>query len=221
MSTIRKRLEISEMCNSGVLYRKVIDNVPYRIAVKDVILTYVFCNEAYSQYFNMASNEIVGKSDYDFFPKELAEKIIAEEGEILKSGTKKEAIEKYVVSGNELTIHETKTPVRNYHGDVIGLQVMLQDITKDIRRTESLAHLIKNLEDMFVQSEATNDALKIDLERITARRNADIETLKKYLQRETTKRRSIVELLQKYFEQFRDLMNSAEHLTRPSNSEEK
>ena len=98
---------------------------------------------------------------------------------------------------------------------------MLQDITKDIRRTESLAYLIKNLEDMLVQSEATNEALKIDLERITARRNADIEQLKKYLQRETTKRRGIVELLQKYFEQFRDLMNSAEHLTRPSNSEQK
>ena len=204
-----------------MFYRRVIDNVPHRIAVKDIILTYVFCNEAYAQYFNITPNEIVGKSDYDFFPKGLAEKIIAEESEILKSGTRKETIEKHVVSGNELTTHETKTPVTNYHGEVIGLQVMLQDITKDIRRTESLAYLIKNLEDMLLQSEATNNALKIDLERITARRNADIEQLKKYLQRETIKRRNIVELLQKYFEQFRDLMNSAEHLTRPSNSEEK
>lgn len=221
MSIIRKRLEIAEMCNSKVFYRRLIDNVPHRIAVKDIILTYVFCNEAYAQYFNITPNEIVGKSDYDFFPKELAEKIIAEESEILKSGTRKETIEKHVVSGNELTTHETKTPVTNYNGEVIGLQVMLQDITKDIRRTESLAYLIKNLEDMLLQSEATNNALKIDLERITARRNADIEQLKKYLQRETIKRRSIVELLQKYFEQFRDLMNSAEHLTRPSNSEEK
>ena len=221
MSIIRKRLEISEMCNSGVLYRKAIDNVPHRIAVKDIILTYVFCNEAYAQYFNIMPNEIVGKSDYDFFPKELAEKIIAEESEILKSGAKKETIEKHVVSGKELTTLETKTPIRNHNGGVIGLQVMLQDITKDIRRTESLAYLIKNLEDMLLQSEATNNALKIDLERITARRNADIEQLKKYLQRETIKRRNIVELLQKYFEQFRDLMNSAEHLTRPSNSEEK
>jgi PAS domain S-box-containing protein len=221
MSTIRKRLEISEMCNSGVLYRKVIDNVPHRIAVKDIILTYVFCNEAYAQYFNMTPNEIVGKSDYDFFPKELAEKIIAEESEILKSGAKKETIEKYVVSGKELTTLETKTPIINHNDGVIGLQVMLQDITKDIRRTESLAYLIINLEDMLVQNEAINDALKIDLERITVRRNADIEQLKKYLQRETTKRRGIVELLQKYFEQFRDLMNSAEHLTRPSNSEQK
>jgi PAS domain S-box-containing protein len=221
MSTIRKRLEISEMCNSGVLYRKVIDNVPHRIVVKDIILTYVFCNEAYAQYFNMTPNEIVGKSDYDFFPKELAEKIIAEESEILKSGAKKETIEKYVVSGKELTTLETKTPIINHNDGVIGLQVMLQDITKDIRRTESLAYLIINLEDMLVQNEAINDALKIDLERITVRRNADIEQLKKYLQRETTKRRGIVELLQKYFEQFRDLMNSAEHLTRPSNSEQK
>jgi PAS domain S-box-containing protein len=197
MSTTRKRLEISEMCNSGLLYRKVIDNVAHRIAVKDIILTYVFCNEAYAQYFDMSPHEIVGKSDYDFFPKELAEKIIAEEREILKSGKKKETIEKYVVSGKELTTLETKTPIRNHNDGVIGLQVMLQDITKDIRRTESLAYLIKNLEDMLLQSEAKNDALKIDLERITARRNADIEQLRIYLQRETTKCRSIAELLQK------------------------
>ena len=153
MSIMQRRLQIAELCNTGMLYRRVIENLPHRISVKDVSLAYVLCNEAYARDLNIKPDEITGKSDHDFIPKERAEKNITEENEILISGVKRVTEEKYMASGKELTILATKTPIRNDNGSIIGLQIVLQDITQDKCRAENLISLNKNLEDLLVQGE--------------------------------------------------------------------
>jgi len=237
MSIMQRRLQIAELCNTGMLYRRVIENLPHRISVKDVTLAYVLCNEAYSRDLNIKPDEITGKSDHDFIPKEQAEKNITEENKILISGVKRETEEKYMVSGKELTILATKTPIKNDNGSIIGLQIVLQDITQDKCRVENLISLNKNLEDLLVQGEEKIDALKLDLERMTVQRNhleakikdmqggmtkqekqiairdAKIEKLKNDLQRETKERKDAAKLLKKSFTQIQNLVNSAQYLT--------
>jgi signal transduction histidine kinase len=100
----------------------------------------------------------------------MAEKMITEETEILSSGVKKEMEEKYVVSGKELTVLATKTPVRNDSGDIIGLLVVLRDITEDKRREEQHASRLRNLVELFDQEKTKSDALSMDLERMTVER---------------------------------------------------
>ena len=233
MSIMQRRLQIAELCNTGMLYRRVIENLPHRISVKDVTLAYVLCNEAYSRDLNIKPDEITGKSDHDFIPKEQAEKNITEENKILISGVKRETEEKYMVSGKELTILATKTPIKNDNGSIIGLQIVLQDITQDKCRVENLISLSKNLEDLLVQGEEKIDALKLDLERMTVQRNqleaeikdmqesmkkqekqmairdAKIEKLKNDLQQKTKERKDAVKLLRKSFAQIEKVVNSA------------
>jgi len=233
MSIMQRRLQIAELCNTGMLYRRVIENLPHRISVKDVTLAYVLCNEAYSRDLNIKPDEITGKSDHDFIPKEQAEKNITEENKILISGVKRETEEKYMVSGKELTILATKTPIKNDNGSIIGLQIVLQDITQDKCRVENLISLNKNLEDLLVQGEEKIDALKLDLERMTVQRNqleaeikdmqesmkkqekqmairdAKIEKLKNDLQQKTKERKDAVKLLRKSFAQIEKVVNSA------------
>lgn len=237
MSIMQRRLQIAELCNIGMLYRRMIDNLPHRISVKDASLAYVSCNEAYARDLSIKPDEIQGKRDHDFFPKELVEKNITEENEILKFGVKRETEEKYTVSGKELTFLATKTPIKNDNGVIIGLQVVLQDITQDKLRAESLVSLNKNLENLLVEGEEKIDALKLDLERMTVQRNhleakikdmqesmkkqekqiairdAKIEKLKDDLQRETKERKDAVKLLKKSFTQIQNLVNSAQYLT--------
>ena len=214
-----------------------IENLPNRISVKDASLAYVSCNEAFARDLGIKPDEIQGKRDHDFFPEELAEKNIAEETEILKFGVKRETEKKYTVSGKELTFLATKTPIKNDNGVIIGLQVVLQDITQDKLRTESLVSLNKNLEDLLVQGEEKIDALKLDLEKMTVQRNhleakikdmqgsmkkqekqiairdAKIEKLKDDLQRETKERKDAAKLLKKSFTQIQNLVNSPQYLT--------
>lgn len=233
MSVMQRRLQIAELCNTGLLYRRVIENLPQRISVKDVSLAYVLCNDAYARDLNIKPDEITGKSDHDFIPKEQAEKNITEENEILISGVKKETEEKYMVSGKELTIFATKTPIKSDNGSIIGLQIVLQDITQVKCRAENLISQNKNLEDPLAQGEEEIDALKLDLERMTVQRNqleaeikdmqesmkkqekqmairdAKIEKLKNDLQQNTKERKDAVKLLRKSFAQIEKVVNSA------------
>lgn len=229
MSILHKRLQISEMRNTMMLYRRLIENLSDRIAVKDIALVYVICNEAYAHDLNIAPDEILGKSDHDFFPNEQAEKIVAEERAILLSGEKKKTEEKYTVSGKELTVCATKTPLRNDNGSIIGLQIVLQDIAHHVRQREYLVSMNKNLEGLLVQEKENADALKSALETITAQRNqleieikdvqkrmtrqmafrdAKIEKLKKDLQQKTRERKDAVKLLRKSFSQIERVLHS-------------
>jgi PAS domain S-box-containing protein len=242
VSAEENRIITDELNKSVLMYRKAIEKLPHRMSLKDTNLAYVFCNEVFGQDLNIKPDEIPGKSDYDIFPTELAEKIISEEKEILRSGVKREMEEKYVVSGQELTVLATKNPVRDDNGDIIGLQVVLQDITEDKRRAESHAIQFKHLEDLIVQAEEINNTLKIDLEKMTAQRNqlqadikdlqesmtrqmalrdAESEKMKEDLRRETAERKEAVERLRKSFTQIQDLMNSVQSLMGSSDSEAK
>ena len=226
---------------STMIYRKAIWNLPQRIYFKDTQFAYVFCNEAYAHDLHIRPDEISGKTDYDFFSKEQAEKMRAEETEILHTGIKRETEETYGASGQELTVFATRIPVRNDDGEIIGLQVVLQDITEDKNRAEHYALRLKNLEDLLAQREERTDALKADLEKMTAQRNqleaevqemeenlhklmarhvAEREKLTSELQREMTERKDAVELLRKSFMQIQDLMNSVQQVMGPSGKED-
>jgi PAS domain S-box-containing protein len=237
MSIMQKRLQMAELCNNGILYRRVLENLSCRISVKDISLAYVSCNEAYARDLNIRTDEIHGKSDHDFFTKELAEKNTAEEDEILRSGVKRETEEKYAVFGKEVTFRATKTPIKNEKGVTIGLQIVLQDITEDKHRAESLSSLNGDLEALLVQKKEKIDALQLDFERMIVQRNhleakikhmresmkkqvkqmairdARIEKLKDDLHRETKERKDAVKLLKKAFTQIQKLVSSAKYLT--------
>jgi PAS domain S-box-containing protein len=240
-SAEENRTIAEELRKNGMMYRKVLEHLPHRIFIKDVNLAYVFCNEAYAYDLNITPDEISGKNVYEFFTNEMAEKVFAEEKEILSSGVMRETEEKYVVSGQKLTIHATRTPVRNDSGDIIGLQVVLRDITEDKRREKQHASRLSNLEEEFIQEKTKSDELAMDLERMTVQRNqlqAEIkdmhesmkkqmalcdverEKLKEDLQRETAERKEAVERLRKSFTQIQDLMNSVQSLMGPSDSED-
>jgi PAS domain S-box-containing protein len=240
-SAEENQMLIQGLHQSVMIYRKGIESLSHRMFIKDVYLAYVFCNETYAHDLSIKPDEISGKTDYDFFSKDLAEKIIAEETEILSSGVKKEMEEKYVVCGKELTVLATKTPVRNDNGDIFGLQVMLRDITEDKRREEQQASQLRSLAELRDQEKTKSDALSMDLERMTVERNqlqteikdmqvnmkkqtvlrdAEREKLREDLQRETAERKEAVERLRKSFTQIQDLMNSVQSLMGPSNSED-
>jgi PAS domain S-box-containing protein len=198
MSIMHRRLQVAELRKSGMMYRMALEQLPHRMFIKGIDHVYVFCNEAYANDLNSTPDKIAGNCDYDFFSKKQAEKIDAEEDEILQSGVTRETKEQYVVSGQELTVLATKTPVRNDNGDIIGLQVVLWDITEDKRRSDSIALLFKDLEGQLVQREAENKALKIDLEKMAIQRNqleAEIKNMQKSMKKQTSLRRATTDKL--------------------------
>lgn len=100
-----------------------------KIFYKDKNLFYVSCNDNYARDLKIVPNGIAGKTDCDFYPKELAEKYRADEQRIIVTGQVEEKEEKYMNDGHEVHVHSIRLPVKNEKGDIVGVMGVFFDLT--------------------------------------------------------------------------------------------
>ena len=115
-------------------YRILIENLPQRIFLKDKNFMYISCNNKYAEDLNIKADDIMGKTDYDFYPKELADKFRTDDIRILSKGEAEEIDEEDILNGQERYVRTIKTPIRDKIGNITGLLGIFWDITE--RRKE-------------------------------------------------------------------------------------
>ncbi|GIL19644.1 MAG: PAS domain-containing sensor histidine kinase [Candidatus Jettenia sp.] len=113
-------------------YRLLLENLPQRIFYKDKNSIYMSCNENLARDLRIKPDEITGKTDYDFYPKELAEKYRASDKRVIESGQTKDREEEYIKDGQEMIIHIVKTPIRDEKGTIIGVLGIFWDVTEKV-----------------------------------------------------------------------------------------
>ena len=139
-------------------YRILVENLPQKIFLKDKNSVYISCNENYARDLKIKSGEIVGKTDYEFYPKELAEKYRADDKRIMESGETEDIEERYIQQGQEVIVHTVKTPVKDEEGNIIGLLGIFWDITERKKAGEELRFKTTLLE---AQSETSIDGILV------------------------------------------------------------
>ncbi len=127
----KKRLEKLEQ--DRILLRTLIDNLPDAIFAKDVQGRKIIANIA--DLNNMGCNseqEVIGKTDFDFFPKEIAESFIANDVSVIKTGKSILKREEYYFDseGKKHWLHTSKLPLKDNNGNIIGLVGVGRDITE-------------------------------------------------------------------------------------------
>lgn len=113
-------------------YRMLLENLPQRIFYKDKNLVYVSCNENFARDFRIQPNEIAGKTDYDLYPKELAEKYRENDRKVMELGQTEDVDEKYIKDEQELVIHTIRTPIKDEKGSILGILGIFWDITENV-----------------------------------------------------------------------------------------
>ncbi len=131
----RKRAE-EKLRKNEEKYKTLVENLPQKIFLKDRNSIYVSCNNNYAQDLKIKSDEIVGKTDNDFHPKELAEKYRFDDKKLMESGKMDEIQERYIQDGQEKFVQTIKIPVKNANGEVIGILGIFWDITEKKRAEE-------------------------------------------------------------------------------------
>jgi len=130
------------LAHERTLLRTMIDLIPAFIYAKDVESRFVAINAHLARSMGTTSADALGKTDFDFFPPELAEKFFSDEQALLKSGTailelEEPGLDK--VTGEERIVVTSKVPLRDENGMVIGIIGIGFDITERKRAEQRLA----------------------------------------------------------------------------------
>ena len=144
------------------LLRTLIDNLPDYIYAKDAESRFMLNNAAHLHLLRADTpEEVSGKTDYDIFPRELAEHYYTDEQEIIRSGMslvnrEEEVIDEY---GNKRWLLTTKVPLKDGEGKSVGIVGMSRNITQRKLMEESLAEHTRLLERANADLEQRNREL--------------------------------------------------------------
>ena len=123
------------------LLRTLIDRLPDRIYVKDAQGRYVLDNLAHQRFVGAASiDDVVGKTVFDLFPFDLAQRFNADDESILHTGQPLIDVEEPIVgyNGEPRWVLTSKIPLYNSAGHIEGLVAIGRDITEQRRAEQSL-----------------------------------------------------------------------------------
>jgi PAS domain S-box-containing protein len=149
------------------LLRSVIDTLPDQVYVKDRGRRYILVNAASLKDRGLESHDdVVGKTVYDFYPRESAAAFDAEDDAVIRSG---EPIlnreQSRVTSHGEARWYFTdKVPLRDAEGAVIGVIGINRDVTEVRVATEAIRRLNAELEERVRERTAELEVANKELE---------------------------------------------------------
>ncbi|MEZ6132502.1 MAG: PAS domain-containing protein [Planctomycetaceae bacterium] len=145
------------------LLAALVDNMPDAIYFKDRESRFIRCNQSTAELFQVRSpDEVVGRCDHDFFPKDEADVYRADELFIMQSGEpiiNKEEHEHWP-DGHDHWVLSTKMPLRDTSQNIIGTFGLSRDIT-NLKLAESrLAAKVTELESLHTELQHSNQELE-------------------------------------------------------------
>jgi len=96
--------------------RTLIDNIPYFVWLKDPSGRFLAVNRAHAEYSGHGVEEVIGKTDFDIWPKERAEHNLAEDADVIATRKTKSYEQLY----GTMWVEAYKSPVIDGDGIVLG-----------------------------------------------------------------------------------------------------
>ncbi len=132
-SEVNERMRAEEtLSEERKILRALIDNVPDFMYVKDVDCRFLVANVSVARQMGAkTTEELLGKNDFDFYPREVATPFYEDEQRVIRSGQAEVNREEVGLdsNGNVSQIMTTQVPLRDRNGRVTGLVGIGRDIT--------------------------------------------------------------------------------------------
>jgi len=133
---VEDRLRISE-----AFYQTLVETLPQHIFRKDAQGRFTFANRRFCNLIGKPLGEILGKTDFDFFPAEMAAKYHRDDARVMNTLENLDTVEAHrAASGERMFVHVLKTPLYDALGRIIGTQGIFWDVTNRKKTEEALAY---------------------------------------------------------------------------------
>ncbi|MCB1908955.1 MAG: response regulator [Rhodocyclaceae bacterium] len=128
----------------------IIDTAPVRIFWKDRELRYLGCNVSFARDAGFESpKELLGKSDFEMLWSEMAARYRADDAAVIASGVPRLNFEEPLptAGGGTIWLRTSKVPLRDWHGQIVGVLGIFEDVTESKRAREELHEYRQKLEE--------------------------------------------------------------------------
>lgn len=140
--------------------QRLIDNHDSLVWMKDLYGRFIAVNEKYAAHLGYTNSEIIGKTDFDFYAKEDAQKYVEDDRLLVATGqplTVEEVIE--MPHGKIITVTH-KSPLFDNENTIIGTIGYNRDVTESKRAVEEYKRM-SNLQDLLVKLSLRNINLDV------------------------------------------------------------
>ena len=151
-----RKLMQEDLQKSQKFLDQVVENIPDMLFVKDAEnLSFVRFNKAGEELLGYSREDLIGKSDYNFFPASQADFFIAKDREVLRKGKLVEIPEEEIdtrLKGKRI-LHTKKIPILNADGSAQFLLGISEDITERKQSEEKnlrLATIVDSSDDAII-----------------------------------------------------------------------
>ncbi len=177
-NTERARLDAALLESQSTL-DAVVNSTTAVIYIKDTDGRYLLVNRWYETLFDLTQDEILGKTDYDIFPPEIADSIRSNDEIVARAGRPMEFEERVPSEGEERIYISIKFPLRRDTGEIYAVCGISTDITERTR------------------VEAELERTKQSLERLVDERTAELLEANRKLRTEAAEREATASQLQR------------------------
>jgi PAS domain S-box-containing protein len=136
--TERKRAE-KELRRSESRFMALIDNSPSAVMIKDIKGRHIIANKCWHDWYNPSGRDTTGKTIYDFFPKDHAERVLTQDREVLDTGKIVEReYESPFPDGSVRATRLQKFPITDDDGNIVAIGGINTDITEHKKAERNL-----------------------------------------------------------------------------------
>lgn len=119
------------LSDSEALYHSLVDQLPMCMLRKNLEGQFTFANGQFLEWEKKSVDEVIGRTDFDLFPEELARKYQADDRRVIETGEVLDTVESHRVQGGDVRyVQILKTPLFDSAHNVIGTQVLFWDVTE-------------------------------------------------------------------------------------------
>ncbi|MBL6945129.1 MAG: PAS domain-containing protein [Rhodospirillales bacterium] len=127
-----------ELRDKSFILNAIIEGTNDAVFVKDTDGRFIHVNRMTARYFASEPEDIVGKSDEELFPPEIAAETLARDRLVMETGEVCDVEEVVHFQGEERAVQTYKTPYRDGNGGIIGVIGIARDISDRKRHQELL-----------------------------------------------------------------------------------
>ena len=177
--TERIKAREDELEHERAHLRTLIATIPDPVWLKEPGGAFLACNKKFEQLYGASEREIVGKTDFDFVNKDLAEFFLARDRAAMAAGgpTVNEEWLTFADGGYRGLFETTKTPMVATDGSVIGILGIAHDITKRREAEDRLKANQEHLEDLVAERTAALSVAKDAAETANVAKSAFIANM--------------------------------------------